>query len=183
MKSTENKNVILTPKAQWSLVLFFLSFIINLLSTTFAGRFIPSEGTTSFLPIFLPIIFVLAVYSGSIILGLQSLSYSKFPLLWVVPCLIISIPLSYTLWNDYSRISADTTLSKTAMIDPQKAIGVIINSSPAEPTQIISVYLNSAAEISGLQNGDIIININGKDTSSRNDIVNYLESTQKLINH
>ena len=177
-----NKNVTLTPKAQWSLILFLGSFVLNVALMWFLGSLSKSADIHAFI-IFIPPLLALIIYIIAIIFGISSLKTSKFPLLWVIPCLIMGITLGITTVTDLSRFSklSSKTISHSASIKPGKAIGVSISRNEETPTLVDAVYYKSPAEISGIINGDIITSIEGIPVHSQNDIVNTLNRIENNI--
>jgi membrane-associated protease RseP (regulator of RpoE activity) len=178
----KNNNVILTPKAQWSLIFFLGSFALNIASMWLIGSLSKSADIHAFI-IFIPPLLTVIIYLISAILGVASLKTSKFPLLWVIPCLIMGGTLGITAVADLSRFSklTSTTISHSASINPGKAIGVTISRSEETPTLVEAVLYKSPAENSGIINGDTILSIEGIPVHSRNDIVNALNQIENTI--
>lgn len=174
-----SNNVILTPKAQWSLILFLGSFVINIASMWVVGS---ASKITNIDPliVLIPPFFTILVYLASVLLGLASLKTSKFPLTLVIPCSLLLVVLTYTATNDFYRLlkSDIETVGYQETIASNKGIGVSISQNPEAPTVISAVFYNSPAEKAGLRNGDKIILIEDFKVNSLNDIVKTLNSIE-----
>jgi membrane-associated protease RseP (regulator of RpoE activity) len=174
-----NKNVILTPTAQWSLVLFLGSIVVSILSMWILGT-VASKTDLNIYIVLIPPLLTAIVYATSCVLGFLSLKTSKFPLVWVAPCLIMTIVLSFTIITDFSRMTDATskTITRHQTIEAGKAIGVSLRSHGDTPTLVEAVFYKSPAENAGVKNGDIIKAIDGKVVSSKNDVVHILNQIE-----
>ncbi|MCP4340005.1 MAG: PDZ domain-containing protein [Desulfobulbaceae bacterium] len=91
--------------------------------------------------------------------------------------MIMTILLAYTSWADFSRTRDSTKVVQISESSKNKEIGISLNPTQSNPTQIVAVFLNSPAEKSGLKNGDIIISIEGTEVSSRDEIVGFINTS------
>jgi membrane-associated protease RseP (regulator of RpoE activity) len=176
----KEKNIILTLKAQWSLILLFCSFIVGGAAMRIIGIVSRGESFPSLL-IFVPLVIIIALYLASIILGILSLKTSRFPLLWIVPSVLLVFYLSYTTVTDFIRMSRSgiTTVERLNVIKPGKGLGVSIDRHGEHETQIVAVFYKSPAENSGLKNGDIIISIQDIYVHNSADIVKTLNNLEE----